>query len=115
MSADCIFCKIATGQIPVKPIAEDEVALAFADLNPQAPTHILVIPKQHVESLAHVGASDWATLARVLAMVAEVARKLGLDQTGYRTVFNAGRDGGQTVHHLHAHLLGGRAMQWPPG
>jgi len=115
MPDDCIFCKIASGQIPVKRIAEDEVALAFADLNPQAPTHILVIPKTHVASLAHVADSDFAMVGRLLALLAQVARKLGLDESGYRTVLNSGRDAGQTVHHLHAHLLGGRAMQWPPG
>jgi histidine triad (HIT) family protein len=84
-------------------------------MHPQAPTHILVIPKQHVQSLAHVSPGDWAVMGRVLAMVARVAQQTGLDKTGYRTVFNSGRDAGQTVDHLHAHLLGGRALAWPPG
>ncbi len=112
---DCIFCKIASGKIPVKPIAEDADALAFADLNPQAPTHILVIPRAHVQSLAHVAEGDWQAMGRVLAMVARVARQVGLDQTGYRTVFNSGKDAGQSVDHLHAHVLGGRPLAWPPG
>ena len=111
----CLFCKIARGEIPVKRLAEDAHALAFPDLNPQAPTHVLVIPKLHVASLAAVQDGEWDHVAAVTGLAARVARALGLAESGYRCVFNSGRDAGQTVHHLHLHLLGGRPMLWPPG
>ena len=112
---DCLFCRIVTGQIPANLVAEGERVLAFRDLNPQAPTHVLVIPKLHVASLAAVQDGQWDHVAAVTSLAARVARELGLAESGYRCVFNSGRDAGQTVHHLHLHLLGGRPMLWPPG
>ena len=107
---DCIFCKIASHAIPVKALYEDDLCLAFADQNPQAPTHLLVIPKQH---FANVQEAPAAVLGPLLA----AAAKIGAAQlpSGHRIVVNTGDDGGQTVHHLHLHLLGGRHMTWPPG
>jgi histidine triad (HIT) family protein len=112
MSDNCIFCKIVRGEIPSKSVAESETALAFRDLNPQAPSHVLVIPKVHVASLAE--ASDNAMLGDLLAFAARVARSENLEE-GYRVVANTGPNGGQTVDHLHLHVLGGRRMTWPPG
>ena len=112
--SDCLFCKIAAGTIPVKQLHEDELVLAFPDINPQAPVHVLLIPKQHLTSHAHATASDTAMLGRLLAAAGEVAQAQGLGN-GYRLVINTGPDGGQTVEHLHVHLLGGRHLGWPPG
>ena len=114
MSVDCLFCKIVTGTIPAKKVYEDELSLCFADINPQAPTHLLLIPKEHIASQAHAKAGHTALLGHLVAKAAEVARGAGLDR-GYRVVINTGPDGGQTVDHLHLHLLGGRHMSWPPG
>jgi histidine triad (HIT) family protein len=114
MSADCLFCKIVAGTIPAKRVYEDELSLGFADINPQAPTHLLVIPKEHIASQAHAEEEHAALLGHLMAKAAEMARKAGLDR-GYRVVINTGPDGGQTVDHLHLHLLGGRHMSWPPG
>ena len=111
---DCLFCKIASGVIPVERLYEDDRVLAFPDINPQAPTHVLVIPKQHIPSHAEAAAADTDLLGHLLWAVGEVARAKKLDR-GYRLVINTGPDGGQTVDHLHVHLLGGRAMHWPPG
>ena len=111
---DCLFCKIAAGAIPVTRLYEDEHALAFPDINPQAPAHVLLIPKRHIASLAHAAPEDSVLLGYLLTAAAEVARQQGLDG-GYRIVLNTGDDGGQTVPHLHLHLLGRRAMLWPPG
>ena len=111
---DCLFCKIANGVIPVKRLYEDELTLAFPDINPQAPVHVLVIPKQHLSSHAHATAEDTAMLGHLLAAAGEVAKQEKL-ANGYRLVVNTGADGGQTVAHLHVHLLGGRHMGWPPG
>lgn len=113
---DCIFCKIAAGEIPSKKLYEDDQALAFADLNPQAPVHVLIIPRQHIASLAEVGASEQEkTLVGHLHGIAnQLARQQHLGK-GYRIVVNIGPEGGQTVSHLHLHLLGGRQMHWPPG
>lgn len=113
MSAECIFCRIVRGEIPSTRVAESDKALAFRDLNPQAPVHVLVIPKVHVTSLAE--ASDPEMLGAVMHLATEVARQEGIEKSGYRTVFNTNADGGQTVDHLHAHVLGGRHMAWPPG
>ena len=113
MSNDCIFCRIAQGELPTKKVDETEHSLAFRDLDPQAPTHILVIPKAHVASLAE--ADDPAILGDVMYLAARVAAAEGLAESGYRTVINTGPDGGQTVSHLHVHILGGRRMAWPPG
>jgi histidine triad (HIT) family protein len=111
---DCLFCRIAAGTVPAKKVFEDEHALAIADINPQAPVHALVIPKKHVASLAETGPDDRALLGHLL----EVARGLAVEQrlgAGYRVVVNTGPNGGQTVDHLHLHVLGGRPMHWPPG
>lgn len=113
MSDSCIFCRIVRGEIPATTVAETDQAVAFRDLNPQAPVHVLVVPKVHVASMAQ--ADDPALLGAVLHLAADVARREGIADAGYRTVLNTGNDGGQTVHHLHAHVLGGRHMTWPPG
>ena len=113
--ADCVFCGIAGGHIPATTVCEDENTIAFRDLNPQAPTHILVIPRRHIASVADTDRSDTGVLGAVLAAAVEVAAAEGLDQSGYRLVINHGADGGQSVGHLHVHLLGGRPMTWPPG
>jgi histidine triad (HIT) family protein len=111
---DCLFCKIVSGAIPVVRLFEDAQVLAFPDLHPQSPVHIMVIPRQHFGSLAHTGGEDAALLGHLLAAAAEIARQQNLD-AGYRIVINTGAHGGQTVDHLHVHLLGGRHMGWPPG
>jgi histidine triad (HIT) family protein len=111
---DCLFCKIATGVIPAKRLYEDEHVLAFPDINPQAPVHVLLIPRKHLASHAHATPEDTAMLGHLIAAAGEVAREQGL-ANGYRLVINTGRDGGQTVDHLHVHLLGGRHLSWPPG
>src|SRR4051812_36361961 len=109
----CLFCRIVAGEIPAKKVAETDECLAFRDNDPKAPTHVLVIPKRHVRSLAT--ADDAALLGRVLLLAAEVARSEGVEEEGYRTVLNTNAGSGQTVWHLHAHVLGGRRMTWPPG
>jgi histidine triad (HIT) family protein len=114
MSSECLFCKIITGIIPAEKIFEDEVSIAIRDINPQAATHILVLPREHIESLAEVGPDQTELLGKLVANAAEIARKHKLDR-GYRLVVNTGREGGQTVNHLHLHVLGGRHMTWPPG
>jgi histidine triad (HIT) family protein len=114
MASDCLFCKIANGTIPTKSVYEDDLCLCFPDVNPQAPTHLLLIPRQHISSHAHAEADDSRLLGHMLLKVADIARSQNL-ANGYRLVINTGRDGGQTVDHLHMHLLGGRHMTWPPG
>ncbi|MGC1782330.1 MAG: histidine triad nucleotide-binding protein [Acidobacteriaceae bacterium] len=111
---DCLFCKIASGEIPVKKVYEDESCIAFTDIHPQAPVHFLVIPRRHIASLAHATAEDKDLLGHLLARATEIAAAQKLAK-GYRVVMNTGPDGGQTVDHLHLHVLGGRAMHWPPG
>jgi histidine triad (HIT) family protein len=113
-SSDCLFCKIVSGTIPANRVYEDECCIGFPDINPQAPTHLLIIPKQHIGSTAKALAEDTPLMGHMMAAAAEMARKEKLDK-GYRIVVNTGDDGGQTVHHLHLHLLGGRHMNWPPG
>lgn len=112
-AAPCIFCRIAAGEFGTEFLFADDTVVAFRDLEPQSPVHVLVIPRGHVASLAD--ADNEAMLGRVLAAVRQVAQTLGVDQSGYRTVINTGRDGGQSVPHLHAHLLAGRRHGWPPG
>lgn len=111
---DCLFCKIAAGTIPVTRLYETDEVLAFPDINPQAPVHVLIIPRAHFASLAHSSPAETPLLGTLLASAAEVARQQGLEN-GYRVVINTGDDGGQTVSHLHLHLLGKRHMGWPPG
>jgi histidine triad (HIT) family protein len=113
MTTDCLFCKIVRGEIPATIVAEDEHCVAFRDIGPQAPTHILVVPRQHVSTLDEV--SDPLLIGRVMTMAAEVARNEKIVDAGYRAVINTNAGAGQTVFHLHAHVLGGRRFSWPPG
>ena len=114
-STECIFCRIIRKEIPAQIAAESEKALAFHDLNPQAPVHILIVPKVHVESINGLN-DDLSTLLAPMTMMAQdLARKHEIDQSGYRVVMNTGKDAGQSVFHLHMHLVGGRPMKWPPG
>jgi histidine triad (HIT) family protein len=112
---DCIFCKIAAGEISAAKVFEDEVCVAFDDLDPQAPVHILVIPREHVDSLGEAKYSHKETLGHLLLTAAEIARRRGFADNGYRVVINTNSDGGQTVFHLHVHLLAGRVFVFPPG
>ncbi|HET8630325.1 MAG TPA: histidine triad nucleotide-binding protein [Thermomicrobiales bacterium] len=113
--ADCIFCRIARGEIPAQVVRQNDDAVAFRDLNPQAPTHVLVIPRRHIGSLHEAGEADAALLGRLLLTAREVAEQEGLGTNGYRVVINHGPDAGQSVPHLHLHVLGGRPFAWPPG
>src|SRR5215831_3431596 len=113
--ADCLFCKIISRQIPASIVYEDERILAFNDINPQAPTHVLVVPKQHIESLNVLEGGHDAIVGEIVRRAAAIANERGISAGGYRTVFNTNRDAGQTVFHIHLHLLGGRPMTWPPG
>ena len=113
MSADCLFCRIVAGKIPATLIAETEDCVAFRDITPQAPVHVLVIPRLHIASLDEV--EDPLLLGRMMLLATQLAREEGIAVTGYRTVINTRDDGGQSVAHLHIHLLGGRKLKWPPG
>ena len=113
--ADCIFCRIIAGEIPSTKVYDDAQVYAFRDLNPGAPTHVLIVPKRHVRDIADPAAEDGATLVAITHAANEVARQEGIDKSGYRLVWNVGPDAGQSVFHLHLHLLGGRDMAWPPG
>ena len=111
----CLFCKIIAGEIPAKRVYEDEKVLAFEDINPQAPTHVLVIPKRHIATLNDLQESDDGIVGTLVRRAAALAGERGHAAGGYRTVFNCNSDAGQTVFHIHLHLLGGRRMAWPPG
>jgi histidine triad (HIT) family protein len=111
---NCLFCKIVDGQIPSTAVFEDDLVYAFADLHPQAPVHVLIVPREHIASIEETDQSKQAVLGRLQWAATQIARERGLSR-GYRIVVNTGEDGGQTVNHLHLHLLGGRAMAWPPG
>ncbi len=113
--SDCIFCRIAAGTLPSKVIHEDDQAVAFEDLNPQAPVHMLVIPRKHVVSIGEMDQADSRLLGHLMLTCAKIATEKGLAATGYRVVTNTGANAGQSVLHLHLHLLGGRPMAWPPG
>ncbi|GAA2506485.1 histidine triad nucleotide-binding protein [Streptomyces thermolineatus] len=113
--ADCLFCKIVAGGVPATVVRETETTVAFRDINPQAPTHVLVIPKAHYPDAASLAAAKPEVAADVLREAREVALEDGIDGTGYRIVFNTGTGAGQTVFHAHAHVLGGRGLEWPPG
>jgi histidine triad (HIT) family protein len=111
----CLFCRIVEGTIPADIVFQDEHALAFRDINPQAPIHILIIPKRHVASLHDSAPEDGDLLAHLLLLCKKIAHRQGLGESGYRVVTNVGRDAGQTVLHMHLHVLGGRHLSWPPG
>ncbi len=113
--AECIFCQIVGGAIPTKKLYEDDQVIAFDDLNPQARVHVLVIPKRHLVSLDDTQDSDGALLGQLMIVCAKMARERGIVEGGYRVVVNTGREAGQTVFHLHLHMLGGRSFIWPPG
>ncbi len=112
---ECIFCKIAAKKIPSTIVAETDMWVAFRDINPQAPTHILIIPRKHLERLADAASEDRELLGELLLAAREVAQKEGLEKEGYRVVINNGPFAGQSVYHLHVHVLGGRPLGWPPG
>jgi histidine triad (HIT) family protein len=113
--SDCLFCKIVSGEIKADVVYEDDQVLAFRDTNPQAPTHVLVVPKRHIATLNDLSAADAELVGRLYLAAQQVARDEGIDAAGYRTVINCNAQAGQTVFHIHLHLLGGRAMGWPPG
>ena len=112
---DCLFCKVVEGKVPAKIVYQDESAMAIEDINPQSPVHLLVLPRKHLPSLKEAGAKDEALLGHLFLVAAQLARERGLESKGYRTVINNGTWAGQTVLHLHVHVLGGRVFHWPPG
>jgi histidine triad (HIT) family protein len=112
---ECIFCKIAAGEVPADIVHQDDQVVAFRDVNPKAPTHVLLIPRRHIASAAELSGTDSEMLGRLFSVAAQVARDAGLAERGYRLVTNVGSGAGQSVFHLHFHLLGGRSMSWPPG
>ena len=114
-NAACLFCKIIKREIPATIVYEDERVLAFNDINPQAPTHVLVIPKQHIETLNDLKPGDDQIVGEVVRRAAAIAAERGISASGFRTVFNTNKEAGQTVFHIHLHLIGGRPMHWPPG
>lgn len=114
--AECIFCKIAAGEVPSQSVYEDDSVIAFKDLSPKAPVHVLIVPKKHIQSVAHFAEEDKELVAHIFVdVVPKLAAQLGVADAGFRLVLNTNDDGGQTVPHLHVHLLGGRKMTWPPG
>ena len=115
MEASCLFCRIHAKEIPAEIVHQDERAIVIRDINPQAPTHLLIIPQEHIESLDDASQRDEALLGHLLRIAARVAAAAGLTETGYRTVINNGAGAGQSVFHLHVHVLGGRPLNWPPG
>ena len=112
--SDCLFCRIIRGEIPSKKIYEDDKTFAFEDINPQAPTHVLIVPKKHIVGLKEAGPEDAELIGYCQLVAAKLARERKIEN-GYRTVYNVGRGAGQSVFHLHLHLLGGRTLKWPPG
>ena len=112
---ECLFGKMVSGDIPCEKVYENELILSFRDIDPKAPTHILIIPKKHIETLNEINENDQDLLGELLLTAKKIAKDEGIDASGYRTVFNCNADGGQTVFHIHMHLLGGRLMAWPPG
>lgn len=113
--SDCLFCKIIKGEIPSTKVYEDEFVLAFRDIDPQAPEHIIIIPKEHIASANEINDKNSAVVAKIFETAGKIAKDLGFAEKGYRIVNNCGEDGGQTVGHLHFHVLAGRSLQWPPG
>jgi histidine triad (HIT) family protein len=112
---DCLFCRVVAGDLPSTPVHEDDLVVAIRDINPQAPTHILILPRAHIASADDLTRADGELLGRIFEVAAKLARSEGIAEDGYRIVTNVGRNGGQTVDHLHFHLLGGRRFTWPPG
>ena len=112
---ECLFCKMVSGVIPCDKVHENEYVLAFRDIDPKAPTHILIIPKKHITTLNEINENDQDLLGELLLTAKKIAKDEEIDTSGYRTVINCNSDGGQTVFHIHMHLLGGRPMSWPPG
>jgi histidine triad (HIT) family protein len=113
--ADCLFCRIIAGEIPGAIVYQDDRVVAFNDINPQAPTHVLIVPRRHIASLNDLTAEDDRIVGELVRRAAAIAADRGISAGGYRTVFNTNRDAGQTVFHIHLHLLGGRTLHWPPG
>ena len=113
--ADCLFCKVIAGEIPGNFVHKDELLVAFKDINPQAPLHVLIVPRRHIATLNDLSVGDDALVGAMFRRAAALAKEHGYDQRGYRTVFNCNREAGQTVFHIHLHLLAGRALHWPPG
>ena len=112
---ECLFCKIIAGDIPATLVYQDDRLIAFNDINPQAPTHVLIVPRRHIATLNELTAEDDQIVGELVRRAAAIAKERGLSTGGFRAVFNTNRDAGQTVFHIHLHLLGGRAMHWPPG
>jgi len=115
MAEDCIFCKIAKGEMEADKVYEDELAVAFKDINPQAPTHVLIIPREHIPTLNDLEEGQEGMAGHLFTVAKKLARDLGIAEAGYRCVVNTNRGAGQAVYHIHLHLLGGRQMSWPPG
>ncbi len=115
MSSDCLFCKIVAGEIPAELVYESDTAVAFRDINPQAPTHVLVIPRKHISTINDITADDEAIVGSLYTAAREIAAAEGIADDGYRAVMNCNEGAGQSVFHIHLHVLGGRAMSWPPG
>jgi len=115
MAADCLFCKIVEGKIPSKKVYEDDDVLAFDDIQPQAPVHVLVVPKKHVATLNELAPEDDAVAGKLLRVAARIAKERGIDERGWRATVNVNRDAHQLVFHVHLHLMGGRSFGWPPG
>ena len=113
--SDCLFCKILNGEIPADVVYESDTALAFRDINPQAPTHVLVIPRKHISTINDIGTDDEQLVGHLFSVAKEIAAKEGIEDDGYRVVMNCNEGAGQTVFHIHLHLLGGRQLTWPPG
>lgn len=113
--ADCLFCKIISGEIPGSIVYQDDRVVAFNDINPQAPTHVLIVPRRHIPSLNDLAPGDDQIVGELVRRAAAIAKARGIDGGGYRAVFNTNRDAGQTVFHIHLHLIGGRSLNWPPG
>lgn len=113
--SDCLFCKIAGGEIPAEVVYEDDAVLAFRDISPKAPTHVLIIPRKHIATINDLGDEDTEDIGQLFLAAAKIAKEEGVAEEGYRVVMNCNAGAGQTVFHVHLHLLGGRAMNWPPG
>ena len=113
--AGCLFCRIVAGEIPAAIVYQDDRLVAFKDINPQAPTHVLIIPRRHIATLNDLGEADDALVGEMVRRAAAIAKETGFSERGFRTVFNCNAEAGQTVFHIHLHLLGGRSLTWPPG